>query len=114
MDEELKPRATEEELDELRRKHGTILEVESESGYYVVLAKPAKQTIGAVYSRFMSQIGVPQQRATALAGLFKSCVVFPDKDAIAKMLADEPGLGAVFGGECGELIGIRETTVKKS
>lgn len=104
---------TEVQLQELRETHGKIVQLESE-GVHVVVAKPSKQNIGATYNRFIELASDPKSRAKALAGLFKSCLVYPDQQTISAILDEEPGLGASFGSHCTELLGIRDAEVKKS
>lgn len=101
-----------EVIDQLRSEHGSIVVVSADD-YHVVLAKPDKINIGAVYQRFMEKASDAKSRAQAFAGLFNACVVYPSKEEAAAMLAEMPGLGATFGAHCVELIGLREAEVKK-
>lgn len=104
---------TEAQLDALRVEHGPLIQVEA-AGIHVVLAKPAKANIGGVYMRFMEKAAKPETKAEAAAGLFKACVVYPSKETVTAMLADEPGLAVSFGAHATSLIGVREAKVKKA
>lgn len=104
---------TEVQLAELRAEHGPLIQAEA-AGIHVVLAKPPKVNIGGVYMRFMEKAAKPETKAEAAAGLFRACVVYPSKEAVLAMLADEPGLAVSFGAHATSLIGVREAKVKKA
>ncbi len=99
-------------LDELRTTHGELVEIEAE-GLHVVLAKPLKATRAAIAQRFSEQSADPKQKLTAITGLFKACCVYPPKDELASMLAEEPMLPNSFGNELVTLMGVRTAQVKK-
>lgn len=116
MSDEKSPHAneppTDAQLNELQVQHGQLLQLEAD-GIHVVLAKPPKANIGGVYQRFVEKAAKPETKMEALSTLFKACVVYPPKDTVMAMLADEPGLGPSFGAHATQLIGIREAKVKK-
>jgi hypothetical protein len=104
---------TEETLDELRAKYGTILECDAED-VHVVLAKPMNGGVGPAYKRFKEQLSNDRTRISAFEGLFHVCVVYPERDEVKNLLEDEPALAFTFGKEAAELLGLRDANVKKS
>lgn len=101
---------TEAQLEDLKAKHGEIVEVE-DSGRVFVVAKAANPR--ATLQRFTSLAGTDAKKLEAFESLAKAAVVHPEKDTLKRVLDDEPGLVFTLGEKAGELLGLRQASAKK-
>jgi hypothetical protein len=101
---------TDDQIAELTEKHGSLTTVEDGDNVYL-LAKPS--TPRAHLDRMVSMAGEPKKKLEGCEGIVKACVVYPDKDTLKKVLADEPGLALSLAEPAMELVGVRQLTVKK-
>ena len=99
------------DLDELQAKHGEDLRVVEDGDRLFVVARPEKPRVHV--QRFTELGGNDKRKLEAFEGLARACCVYPDKDMLKRILDEEPGLAFELGNAAGELLGIRQLSVKK-
>lgn len=94
------PKATEEQIEDLKAKHGAIFALESQ-GYQVIVRHANRRE----WQRFRESSIDDRKRASAVERLFLDATVYPGDAEIKAMLEHLPGLAETFGAEVAELAG---------
>jgi hypothetical protein len=102
---------SESALAALRDEHGEDLRIVEDGERLFVLAKPKNPR--AHVERFTTTASNEKKRLDAAEALVKATVVYPDKDVMRNVLADEPGLAFSLAEHATELLGIRQLAVKR-
>lgn len=104
---------SEEQLSELRVKHGADMRVVEMEDMVFVLALPADDKKVALEFKRFTELYDADKRKEALAGVFHACVVYPEKEHLDRVLARRPGFPVSLGRHAAELLGVQVGAVKK-
>lgn len=99
----------ENEVSELKAKHGALHLLEHEE-HAVVVKMPS---VGDA-KRFRAATSDEAKKPQALEVLLRSCVVWPDAAGLEAMLSERPFLVETFGGGLLELAGAAKSPAKKA
>ena len=97
---------TEEQLAELRTQHSDrlhVVEFDDPVEATVVFKRPSR----AVWGRFVDSVGRDSESRTRVGTeLVESCVVFPERDELKRLLDDVPGLVLSITGAISDAAGL--------
>lgn len=101
---------TEDQIDELKAKHGDNLHMIRTDDDDMIVAKPPTK---GTYDKYKAALFDNQKKTRAGEFLVRDCLVFPDKQTFAAMLEEKPALAETFSQKLLELAGARESVEAK-
>jgi hypothetical protein len=101
---------SEEQVSELKTKHGGGLHLIEHEEHAVVVKMPS---VGEA-KRFRAATADDAKKPAALEVLLRACVVWPDTSGLDAMMAEKPFLVETFGGGLLELAGAAKSPSKKA
>lgn len=103
------PEPTEEEIESLKAKHGTVHLLGNEFGQAVFRLPTLKE-----YNRFREEMAMgAQYKASSGPTLVRACVVWPDRKAFDAIVAAHPGIIDTMAGELVEHAGAKAATTNR-
>ncbi len=102
---------SEEQIADLKAKHGARLEmISDESGDLEVVVKPPPE---AEWDRFTTMLLDDEQKPRAMKTLVRSCVVYPEAAELKRLIAEQPGIVSTIGGQLSEMAGASRAVSRK-
>jgi len=104
---------SEDQLAELKAKHGNDMRVVEVEDMTFVLALPDDdKKVATEFKRFVDLYDSGKKKE-AFGSLFPAYCVYPEKEVVERVLRRRPGFQLVLGQCAAELLGVQATSVKK-
>lgn len=105
------PPPSEELVKEFRDKHGDDMREVEDGERVFILVKPERPRVHL--ERMTQMASNDKKKLEAAEGIVKASCVYPDKETLKAVLADEPGMAFSLAEHATELLGMRQLAAKK-